>query len=209
MPGLVNNPSDPMLRGPDGRGWIEVICGGMFSGKTEELQRRLRHVQHARLRYLAFTPAADTRYDSTRLVSHVGTKFEARPVRTAGEVLAAVNLEPGLQVVAIDEVQFLENPPHETVAACQQMADQGLRVIVAGLDQDFRARPFPPIPELMAVAEHVEKLLAICTRCGGYAGRSQRLIDGRPAPFDAPTIAVGGEELYEPRCRQCYEWPDT
>ncbi len=209
MSSPVKNPPDPMLRGSDGRGWIEVICGGMFSGKTEELLRRLRHVQHARLRYLVFTPAADTRYDAMRLVSHVGTKLDARPMRTIDDVLAAVNQQPDLQVVAIDEIQFLENPPEATVEACQQMADQGLRVIVAGLDQDFRARPFPPMPQLMAVAEHVDKLLAICTRCGNYAGRSQRLINGRPAPFDAPTIVVGGEELYEPRCRHCYEWPDA
>jgi thymidine kinase len=204
----ANNSPDPRLSRPDGRGWIEVICGGMFSGKTEELLRRLRHVQHARLRYLVFIPEADTRYASKRLVSHVGTKLDARPVHTIAQVLAAVGQQPDLQVVAIDEIQFLENPPEETVAACQQLADQGLRVIVAGLDQDFRARPFPPMPDLMAVAEHVDKLLAICTRCGNYAGRSQRLINGRPAPFDAPTIVVGGEELYEPRCRRCYEWPE-
>lgn len=203
------NAPDLMRNGPGGRGWIEVICGGMFSGKTEELLRRLRHVQHARLRYRVFTPAIDTRYDSTRLVSHVGTKLSAQPVRHIAEVLAAVNREPELHVVAIDEIQFLENPPDATVVACQRLADQGLRVIVAGLDQDFRAQPFPPMPQLMAIAEYVDKLLAICTRCGNYAGRSQRLINGRPAPFDAPTIAVGGEELYEPRCRRCYEWPDS
>ncbi|MBN1287430.1 MAG: thymidine kinase [Anaerolineae bacterium] len=203
----ISNPSDPRLSQP-GRGWLEVICGGMFSGKTEELLRRLRHVKHARLSHMIFTPKADTRYDSERVVSHVGTKLEAQPVQNIHDVLATVGRRPDLQVIAIDEIQFLENDPEETVRACQQLADQGIRVIVAGLDQDFRAQPFPPIPQLMAVAEYVDKLMAICTRCGNYAGRSQRLIDGRAAPFDAPTIAVGGEELYEPRCRCCYEWPD-
>jgi thymidine kinase len=181
----------------------------MFSGKTEEMLRRLRQVEHARLQYMVFTPEADTRHSVKRLVSHVGTNLEARPVRSIRDVLAAVSQQPRLQVVAIDEIQFLDNPPDESVAACQEMADQGIRTIVAGLDQDFRAQPFPPMPQLMAIAEHVDKLLAICTRCGNYAGRSQRLINGRPAPFDAPTIAVGGEELYEPRCRHCYEWPDA
>lgn len=203
----ISNSSDPRLSQP-GRGWIEVICGGMFSGKTEELLRRLRHIKHARLHHMVFTPQSDTRYDSERVVSHIGTKLEAQPVNNIQDVLAVINQQPDLQVVAIDEIQFLENDPAETVQVCQQLADQGIRLIVAGLDQDFRAQPFPPIPDLMAVAEYVDKLMAICTRCGNYAGRSQRLINGHPASFDAPTIAVGGEELYEPRCRDCYQWPD-
>lgn len=187
---------------PGGR--IEAISGCMFSGKTEELIRRLHHVQIARQRLCAFTPRRDTRYLAGNLVSHNGVRIEARVIASVAEI--PDQIEDDVQVVAIDELHFLEDGD-STAQVCQALADRGIRVIVAGLDQDFRAEPFPAMAQVMAVAEQVDKLYAICVRCGAYATRSQRLIDGRPAPADAPTIAVGGLELYEARCRACYEPP--
>ena len=191
-----------MTRLPNG-GRIEVICGCMFSGKTEELIRRLNHVQLARQSLLAFTPRRDTRYRTGSLASHNGLTIEAITVATIDEVIAQTPV--GTQVVAIDEVQFLESDPIAIATGCQTLADRGIRVIVAGLDQDFRARPFAIVAELMAVAEQVDKLFAICVKCGSYATRSQRLLDGQPAPHSAPVIVVGGLDLYEARCRVCYE----
>jgi len=186
---------------PGGR--IEIICGCMFSGKTEELIRRLHHVQIARQRLQAFTPRRDTRYASGNLVSHNGVRIEAQTIDTIGDMLTGI--KPGTQVVAIDELHFLDDDP-DTVRRIEEQLDLlGKRVIVAGLDQDFRAMPFAAMSRLLSVAEQVDKLFAICVRCGAYATRSQRLIDGRPAPFDAPTIVVGGLEMYEARCRACYE----
>ncbi len=186
---------------PGGR--IEVICGCMFSGKTEELIRRLHHVQIARQRLQAFTPRRDTRYAAGNLVSHNGVRVEAQIIDTLRIVPELI--APDTQVVAIDELHFLDDSPETVGAICQSLADRGLRVLVAGLDQDFRALPFPAIAQLMSMAEQVDKLYAICVRCGAYATRSQRLIDGRPAPADAPTIVVGGLDLYEARCRACFE----
>lgn len=188
---------------PASGGRIEAICGCMFSGKTEELIRRLHHVTIARQKLAAFTPRRDTRYAIGNLVSHNGVRIEAHTIESVHEIPDLLN--PDVQVVAIDELHFLDNGPEEIVNLCQQLADKGHRVIVAGLDQDFRAQPFPAMAQLMSVAEQVDKLYAICVRCGAYATRSQRLIDGLPAPIDAPTIAVGGLELYEARCRACYE----
>ena len=191
-----------MTRLPNG-GRIEVICGCMFSGKTEELIRRLNHVQLARQSLIAFTPRRDTRYRTGSLVSHNGLKIEAITVASIADIVSAV--PDGTQVVDIDEVQFLESDPQAIAAGCQTLADRGVRVVVAGLDQDFRAQPFAIVAELMAVAEQVDKLFAICVKCGSYATRSQRLINGQAAPHTAPVIAVGGLELYEARCRICYE----
>jgi thymidine kinase len=188
-------------------GRIEAICGCMFSGKTEELIRRLTHVRIARQRLLAFTPVRDTRYLAGSLVSHNGDRIEAHPISSIREIPPLVEALGGAQVVAVDELHFLDDDPETVIGVCQALADAGIRVIGAGLDQDFRAEPFPVMAHLMAVAEQVDKLYAICVRCGAYATRSQRLIDGRPAPYDAPTIAVGGLELYEARCRACYEPP--
>lgn len=187
---------------PSSGGRIEVICGCMFSGKTEELIRRMRQVIIARQACRIFTPRLDTRYSSQHVASHAGARLEAVPVSSISEVLAGAE---DLQVIAIDELHFLEDPPEVIVAGCQDLADRGLRLIIAGLDQNYRAEPFPAMMHLMALAEQVDKLYAICARCGAYATRSQRLINGRPAPADAPTIAVGGLELYEARCRTCYE----
>jgi thymidine kinase len=188
---------------PSTGGRIEVICGCMFSGKTEELIRRLNHVRIARQPLAAFTPRRDTRYRLGSLVSHNGITVEAHAIDSVRQIPEL--LDPDVRVVAIDELHFLEDDAPTVVGACQTLADRGMRVLVAGLDQDFRAEPFPQMSTLMAVAEQVDKLYAICVRCGAYATRSQRLIDGRPAPYDAPTIAVGGLELYEARCRACYE----
>ncbi|WP_129630119.1 thymidine kinase [Candidatus Oscillochloris fontis] len=187
---------------PSAGGRIEVICGCMFSGKTEELIRRMRQVQIARQSCRVFTPRLDTRYSSSHVASHSGRRLEAVPVSSIKEVIAGAE---GLQVIAIDELHFLEDRPEEIVAGCQDLADRGLRVLVAGLDQNYRAEPFPAIAQLMALAEQVDKLYAICVRCGAYATRSQRLIDGRAAPANAPTIVVGDLDLYEARCRACYE----
>lgn len=187
---------------PSSGGRIEVVCGCMFSGKTEELIRRMRQVMIARQACRIFTPRLDTRYSEGTVASHTGARLEAVPVSSIHEVIAGAE---DVQVVALDELHFLEDSPEEILAGCQALADRGLRVIVAGLDQSYRAEPFPAMMQLMAVAEQVDKLYAICVRCGAYATRSQRLIDGRPAPADAPTIAVGGLDLYEARCRSCYE----
>ncbi len=186
-------------------GRIEVICGCMYSGKTEELIRRLHHVQIARQRLQAFTPRRDTRYAIGNLVSHNGVRIEAQPIDSINEVLE--QLADDVQVVALDELHFFDDDPDAVVAVCQSLADRGLRVLVAGLDQDFRAAPFPAMSRLLAVAEQIDKLFAICVRCGAYATRSQRMIDSQPAPYDAPTIVVGGLDMYEARCRQCFEAP--
>lgn len=190
---------------PSAGGRIEVICGCMFSGKTEELIRRLHHVQIARQRLAAFTPRRDTRYALGNLVSHNGLRIEAHIIDSIREV--PNYLDEGVQVVALDELHFLDDEPEVIRTTCQALADRGLRVIVAGLDQDFRALPFPAMSQLLSVAEQIDKLFAICVRCGAYATRSQRLINGQPAPFDAPVIAVGGLEMYEARCRACYLQP--
>jgi thymidine kinase len=177
----------------------------MFSGKTEELIRRLHHVQIARQHLRAFTPRRDTRYAIGNLVSHNGVRIEAHSIDSIRAVLE--QSQDDVQVVALDELHFMDDDPETTLDICQTLADRGKRVIVAGLDQDFRARPFPAMSRLLSVAEQVDKLFAICVRCGAYATRSQRLIDGEPAPYDAPTIVVGGLEMYEARCRACFEQP--
>ncbi|KAB8140514.1 thymidine kinase [Chloroflexia bacterium SDU3-3] len=188
---------------PAAGGRIEAICGCMFSGKTEELIRRLHHVSIARQKLAAFTPRRDTRYAIGNLVSHNGVKIEAYTIDSVNDIYR--HLDPSVKVVAIDELHFLDDTPENIVQVCQDLADQGRRVIVAGLDQDFRAQPFPAMAQLMSIAEQVDKLYAICVSCGAYATRSQRLINGQPAPIEAPTIAVGGLELYEARCRSCYQ----
>jgi thymidine kinase len=188
---------------PSAGGRIEVICGCMYSGKTEELIRRLHHVQIARQKLAAFTPRRDTRYALGNLVSHNGVRIEAHIIDSITEIPDYI--DESIQVVALDELHFLDDDADTIYAVCQNLADRGKRVIVAGLDQDFRALPFPAMAQLLAVAEQVDKLFAICVRCGSYATRSQRLIDNLPAPHNAPVIAVGGLEMYEARCRQCYE----
>jgi thymidine kinase len=181
------------------KGRIELICGSMFSGKTEELIRRLRRAVIAKQNVQVFKPLIDQRYGIGRVTSHNGVDFEARPVDSARAILGAIR--PETTVVAIDEVQFFDSG---IVDVCEELAEAGKRVICAGLDMDFRGLPFGSIPDLMARAEQVSKLHAICVVCGEEASRTQRLIEGRPAAFDDPVVMVGASEVYEARCRECH-----
>jgi thymidine kinase len=178
-------------------GSIEVITGSMFCGKTDELIRRLRRATIARQRVQVFKPIIDNRYAVEKVTSHAGGEFDARPIQAAGEILAC--LEPDTTVVGVDEAQFFDM---EIIPLTQQLADRGIRVIVAGLDTDFRGEPFGPMPTLMAKAEVVDKLHAICMVCGEAASRTQRLVDGHPARYNDPVVIVGAAELYEARCRK-------
>jgi len=181
-------------------GWIEVICGSMFSGKSEELIRRVHRVQIAKKKIQIFKPTIDNRYAIQHIYSHNGTKIEAINITKSKEILKTV--EPDTEVIAIDEAQFYDE---DLVLVCQKLADQGKRIIIAGLDQDFRGEPFGPIPELLSVAEYVDKLHAICMVCGNTASRTQRLVNGQPAKYSDPTILIGAKESYEARCRKCHE----
>ena len=178
-------------------GSLEVITGSMFSGKTDELIRRLRRARIARQEVQVFKPAIDARYQIDKVTSHAGSEFEATPVAHAREIRE--RLHPSTTVVAIDEAQFFED---SIVPVVQGLAESGVRVIVAGLDSDFRGEAFGPMPVLLAVAEQVDKLQAICMLCGEPASRTQRLINGVPAHVDDPVIVVGASELYEARCRR-------
>ena len=183
-------------------GWIEVICGSMFCGKTEELIRRVRRARIARQKVQVFKPAIDTRYAEREVTSHNGLQVEAVPVENAAQIRETIAADT--TVVALDEVQFFDE---DVIALCDELAMQGKRVIVAGLDMDFRGEPFGPVPALMARAERVDKLRAICVVCGAPASRTQRLIDGQPAAYDDPVILVGASEVYEARCRHCHIVP--
>jgi thymidine kinase len=183
-------------------GSLEVITGSMFSGKTDELIRRLRRATIARQKVQVFKPAIDTRYATEKVKSHAGADFYAIPIQQPGEIFS--RLESDTTVVAIDEAQFFDS---EVVSIAQELADRGLRVIVAGLDTDFRGEPFGPMPLLMAIAEQVDKLQAICMVCGEPASRTQRLVNGAPARYDDPVVIVGAAELYEARCRAHHEVP--
>lgn len=183
-------------------GWVEVVTGSMFSGKTEELLRRLRRAEIAGQEVAAFTPDVDDRFGETTIGSHEGRKWAAQVVPSEGEgVWELTDHLNGEQVVAVDEANFFGD---ELVDVCQELADDGRRVVVSGTDLTFRGEPFDPLPKLMAVAEYVDKLRAICTVCGEPATRNQRLVDGDPAHVDDPTIVVGAEESYEARCRNCH-----
>lgn len=185
------------------RGRIEVVSGVMFSGKSEELIRRVRRAVIARKRVQVFTSHLDDRYGGVyRIGTHDGRQIEAIPIHRSVQVVERAHRD--VEVVAIDEAQFLDRG---IVAVANHLADSGVRVIVAGTDMDFRGEPFGPMPELLAVAERVDKLQAICVVCGELATRNQRLINGRPAPAEGPTIQVGGSESYEARCRRCHEVP--
>lgn len=177
-------------------GHIEVICGSMFSGKTEELLRRVKRAHIARQKVQVFKPAIDNRYSTDHVQSHDANKVASRPVSQAREILELV--DDTTRVVGIDEAQFFDEA---VVEVAQKLANRGVKVIVAGLDMDFRGQPFGPMPKLLAVAEQVTKLSAICVSCGGAASRSQRTVS------DESTIAVGAKEMYEARCRYCHE-PD-
>ena len=184
-------------------GWIEVICGVMFSGKSEELIRRVLRALIAKRRVQVFKSHLDARYAGLYHVSsHDGRTVEAVPIDSPDQILR--QLAADTQVVAIDEAQFLQA---EIVDLATTLAEQGKRVILAGADTDFRGEPFGAMPQLLAIAEQVDKLHAICVICGNPASRNQRLIDGKPARYDSPTIMVGGDESYEARCRTCHSVP--
>jgi thymidine kinase len=184
-------------------GWIEVIAGVMFSGKSEELIRRVRRAIIARKRVQVFKSHLDGRYAGIYAISsHDGRSVDAVPVDSSAQI--AQSLDPTAQVIAIDEAQFLDDSIVELTAS---LAARGRRVIIAGTDTDFRGEPFGPMPHLMAVAEVVDKLHAICVLCGSPASRNQRLVEGRPARYDSPVIQVGGTESYEARCRACHQVP--
>lgn len=183
-------------------GQIEVICGSMFSGKTEELIRRVRRAIIAKQNVQVFKPQIDDRYGLQEVTSHNGQNVQAVPLVEASKILE--HLKPETTVVAIDEAQFFDNG---IVQVTEQLANKGLRVIIAGLDTDFRGEPFGSMPELMCRAESVTKLRAICVVCGNQALRTQRLVDGKPAYYDDPIILVGAQESYEPRCREHHAVP--
>jgi thymidine kinase len=184
-------------------GWIEVIAGVMFSGKSEELIRRVRRAIIARKRVQVFKSHLDGRYAGIYAISsHDGRTVEAVPVDSSAQI--AQCLDPMAQVIAIDEAQFLDD---SIVDIATSLAARGRRVILAGTDTDFRGEPFGPMPKLMAVAEVVDKLPAICVLCGAPASRNQRLVEGKPARYDSPVIQVGGTESYEARCRACHQVP--
>ena len=183
-------------------GLVEVICGSMFSGKTDELIRRLVRARIAKQKVQVFKPAIDVRYAEAKVTSHTGADFDAIPVDQATEILHKVDAD--VTVVGIDEAQFMDAG---VVEVAQQLADKGIRVLVAGLDLDFRGEPFGPMPILMARAERVDKLHAICMVCGDDASRTQRLVNGQPARYDEPVVIVGAAELYEARCRAHHQVP--
>ena len=183
-------------------GSIEVVCGSMFSGKTDELIRRIRRAVIARQKVQVFKPGIDIRYAVEKVTSHAGSDFDAIPVEKAADILE--KLDSDTTVVGVDEAQFFDIGILDVTS---RMADRGIRVLVAGLDQDFRGEPFGPMPMLMAQAERVDKLQAICMVCGEAASRTQRLVNGKPARYHDPVVIVGASELYEARCRKHHEVP--
>ena len=187
---------EPHIKG-EKRGWIEVICGSMFSGKTEELIRRMKRAQIAHLKTETFKPAIDNRYDAINVVSHDDTKIVAQPVQHSQNILL---LAQGADVIAIDEAQFFDEG---IVHVCQQLALNGARVIVAGLDMDYLGKPFGPVPQLLAVADYITKLHAICVHCGNIASISYRKTK------QSGQVVIGELDIYEPRCRTCYAKGDT
>lgn len=183
-------------------GSIEVICGSMFSGKTDELIRRLVRATIARQKVQVFKPAIDIRYAVEKVASHAGSTFDAIPVERSAEIRD--KLDADSTVVGIDEAQFFDA---DVISVAKELAARGVRVIIAGLDTDFRGEPFGSMPVLMAEAENVSKLHAICMVCGGEASRTQRLVNGNPARYDEPVVIVGASEMYEARCRQHHQVP--
>jgi thymidine kinase len=183
-------------------GSVEVITGSMFCGKTDEMIRRLRRAAIAKQTIQVFKPDIDRRYDVVKVVSHAGSHFDAEPVADSAQIEASV--AGGTTVVAIDEAQFLDGGIVDVV---NRLADRGIRVIVGGLDLDFRGEPFGPMPILISQAEKVDKLHAICMKCGEDASRTQRLVNGKPAHYHDPVVIVGADELYEARCRKCHVVP--
>lgn len=183
-------------------GWIELICGPMFAGKSEELIRRVRTLSFSNKNIVTFKPTIDNRYSNDEIASHAGDRYRAYAIVKAEEILDHVKEDT--DIVAVDEVQFFD---HRLVEICEDLANRGIRVILAGLDKDFRGEPFGIMPELLARAEFVTKLSACCKICGEGATRTQRIIDGKPAYYEDPIILVGAKESYEARCRKHHEVP--
>ncbi|MFI2984387.1 thymidine kinase [Bacillus velezensis] len=181
-------------------GWLELICGSMFSGKSEELIRRVKRATYAKQEVKVFKPAIDNRYSEEAVVSHNGTSMTSHVISSSAEIWD--HISESTDVIAVDEVQFFGE---SIIGDLSSLADKGYRVIAAGLDMDFRGEPFGVVPNLMAVAESVTKLQAVCSVCGSPASRTQRLIDGKPASYDDPVILVGASESYEARCRHHHE----
>jgi thymidine kinase len=181
-------------------GWIEVVCGPMFAGKSEELIRRIKRLEYAKKKTLVFKPAIDNRYSADEVVSHSNLKAKSIAIKESKEILDYV--DSSTFAIAVDEVQFLDK---EILIIAQKLALRGIRVILAGLDTDFRGEPFPITGSLMTIAEDVLKLTAICVVCGAPATKTQRIINGKPAHYADPIIKVGASEAYEPRCRHCHQ----
>lgn len=184
---------------PINHGYIEVVIGPMYSGKSEELIRRIKRAKIAKQNIVVFKPSIDNRYSECDVVSHSGDSVNAIPISNPKEIYNFIDGKT--QVVGIDEVQFFDE---EIVDIAVDLADKGIRVIAAGLDMDFKGEPFGPTPKLLAVSEFVDKIQAICSVCGQPATRSQRLINGAPAKYDDPIIQIGAVESYEARCRKCH-----
>ena len=182
-------------------GWIECICGSMFSGKSEELLRRIKRGVIAKQKVLLFKPSIDNRYDENRVSTHNGNSYDSISIEKSSDILNFVK-DTNYDIIGIDEIQFFDN---DIVKIINKLADDGIRVIVAGLDMDFKAEPFHPMPEIMAISEMVTKLHAVCNKCGKEASRSQRLINGKPAKYDDPIVVIGASESYEARCRHCHK----
>ncbi|MEC1672661.1 thymidine kinase [Bacillus mojavensis] len=183
-------------------GWLELICGSMFSGKSEELIRRVKRATYAKQEVRVFKPVIDNRYSEDAVVSHNGTSMTSYAITSAADIWD--HISESTDVIAVDEVQFFDRAIINVLSA---LADKGYRVIAAGLDMDFRGEPFGVVPDIMAIAESVTKLQAVCSVCGSPASRTQRLIDGKPASYDDPVILVGASESYEARCRHHHEVP--
>lgn len=181
-------------------GWIEVICGCMFAGKTEELLRRVRRIEYAKKDVIVFKPQIDNRYSENEVVSHNNTKTKCINISKSSDIHNYLK-DHFPYAIVIDEIQFLDEG---VIDVCNYYANKGVRVICAGLDKDFRGEPFGVMPKLLAIAERVTKLDAICQVCGGIATRTQRIINGKPAYYDDPVILVGAKEQYEARCRHCH-----
>ncbi|MFD2655742.1 thymidine kinase [Gracilibacillus thailandensis] len=184
-------------------GWIELICGSMFSGKSEELIRRVRRATYGNLSVAVYKPLIDNRYKDDCVVSHNGSELVAKPVKRAIDILE--DITDDIDLIGIDEVQFFDD---DIIHIVSELADRGHRVVLAGLDTDFRGEPFGPMPQLLAISEFVTKLNAVCPVCGSPASRTQRLINGSPASYDDPVILVGAKEAYEPRCRHHHDVPN-
>lgn len=184
-------------------GYLEVITGCMFAGKTEDLIRRIKVLEFAKKRVMVFKPTIDDRYSKTMVVSHGGSSVNSILASRAKDILDYI--DDTVDVVAIDEVQFFD---HDIIHVCDILCSQGKRVMVAGLDTDFRAEPFGDMAYLITTAEFVIKLTAVCTKCGAPATRTQRIVNGKPASYNDPIIMVGASESYEARCRHCFEMPD-